>query len=392
MSTVTSKREVIRSVPAGGAPPGTQLAEATVPEDSYLMRTTHLAALGCIAATVLVAVIVSTGGGQQPPRQPADVVQEAQTPRTVAPTRPEQNKTEHDRSDVFTAPAPSSPVFEQQPDKGRETGFVFARDSHGAARPGQTFEEIMKAAAAEKPTVASAQRRLLDSRYDLTPKLDSSARMSRGKPLAVGPTARLPQGMTWDRLASLAPDEIRSRNIFPYPSLPHPKQAAGGQVFPQMQVAMFPRLERFDVEFDLPQAFLPEFPPGIFLQSRPELGDVSRGEVVSINNFDRLCKDLVAPVQLDGLRLLVTPFPQEEFNATDDRKSAQPSLGVTCLDCHVNGHHWSVPPEPGQPATGAPIPPGHGEPARAVQPADPRLQAEPAIGRGLHGVRAADGL
>src|SRR5678816_1409430 len=49
-------------------------------------------------------------------------------------------------------------------------------------------------------------------------------------------------------------------------------------------------------------------------------------------------KDLVTPVQLDGLRLLVTPFPQEEFNATDDRKSASPSLGVTCLDCHVNGH------------------------------------------------------
>jgi cytochrome c peroxidase len=36
--------------------------------------------------------------------------------------------------------------------------------------------------------------------------------------------------------------------------------------------------------------------------------------------------------------LLVTPFPQEEFNATDDRKSPQPSLGVACLDCHVNGH------------------------------------------------------
>jgi cytochrome c peroxidase len=43
-------------------------------------------------------------------------------------------------------------------------------------------------------------------------------------------------------------------------------------------------------------------------------------------------------VQLDGLRILLTPFPQEEFNPTDDRKHAQPSLGVTCLDCHVNGH------------------------------------------------------
>jgi cytochrome c peroxidase len=101
---------------------------------------------------------------------------------------------------------------------------------------------------------------------------------------------------------------------------------------------MFPRLERFDVEFDLPEAFLPEFPPAMFLQNRPELGDVSRGEVVSINNFHRLFKDLLTPVQLDGLRLLVTPFPQEEFNPTDDRKTAQPSLGVTCFDCHVNGH------------------------------------------------------
>jgi len=101
---------------------------------------------------------------------------------------------------------------------------------------------------------------------------------------------------------------------------------------------MFPRLERFDVEFDLPEAFLPEFPPAIFLNSRPELGDVSRGEVVSINNYYRLFKDILTPVQLDGLRMLLTPFPQEEFNPTDDRKSAQPSLGVTCFDCHVNGH------------------------------------------------------
>ena len=91
--------------------------------------------------------------------------------------------------------------------------------------------------------------------------------------------------------------------------------------------------------FDLPEAFLPaEFPPAMFLQNRPELGDVSRGEVVSINNYYRLFKDILTAVQLDGLRLLVTPFPQEEFNPTDDRRTVQPSLGVTCLDCHTNGH------------------------------------------------------
>jgi cytochrome c peroxidase len=138
----------------------------------------------------------------------------------------------------------------------------------------------------------------------------------------------------------MGPEEIRRGDIFPYKALPHPAQGGGlgGQVFPQMQIKMFPRLERYDVENDLPEPFLPEFPPAMFLQNRPELGDVSRGEVVSINNYYRLFKDLLTPVQLDGLRLLLTPFSQEEFNPTDDRKTAQPTLGVTCFDCHTNGH------------------------------------------------------
>jgi cytochrome c peroxidase len=136
----------------------------------------------------------------------------------------------------------------------------------------------------------------------------------------------------------MSPAEIKKADAFPYPPLPHPKHATGGQVFPAMQIEMFPRLQRFDVDFDLPEVFLPEFPPAIFLQNRPELGDVSRGQVVSINNYFALFKDLLTPVQLDGLRLLLTPLPQEEFNPTDDRKTEQPSLGVSCMDCHVNGH------------------------------------------------------
>jgi cytochrome c peroxidase len=216
-------------------------------------------------------------------------------------------------------------------------GFDFARDPLNAKQPMQPAEEIVKNDIADKPKVTSAQQQLLERRYVLTPKLGSETKMSRGKLLPVGPTARL-QGVTWQTLAKLSPDEIRNRGIFPYPSLPHPKHASGGMVFPRMQLEMFLRLERFDVQFDIPDAFLPEFPPAIFLHTRPELGDVSRGEVISINNFHRLFKDLLTPVQLDGLRLLVTPFPQEEFNATDDRKTMRPSLGVACLDCHINGH------------------------------------------------------
>src|SRR5215213_10884710 len=294
-----------------------------------------------------VAVLGLSGGfllnssfAQQPARPLPDAVQEAQTPRQAAPKRPEQKQTEHDLSDLFAAPkAPhSSRELPKQPEKGEVNGFDFFRDPLNAARPMQSGDEIKAADKEAKPGVMAAQKALLEKRYDLTPRPDPVVKMSRGKPVPVGPTARLPRDTTFEDLAKQTPDEIRKEGTFPYPPLPHPKHVAGGQTFPQVQIEMFPRLQRFDVDFDLPEAFIPEFPPAIFLQNRPELGDVSRGEVVSINNFHRLFKDLLTPVQLDGLRMLLTPLPQEEFNPTDDRKVASASLGVTCLDCHVNGH------------------------------------------------------
>jgi cytochrome c peroxidase len=294
-----------------------------------------------IVSSICLAVLRTQSREPEESAQPPyDAVRDSQTPHDVSQNRPEQKKSEHDKSNVFSATnaEPSSAAFKDQPEQGQTKGFDFYRDPLDAKKPMQTFEEGMKADMEVKSKVMETQRKLLESRYDLTPHLDPEAKMSRGKPLAVGPTAKLREGTTWESLAKMSPEEIRTAGLFPYPSLPHPKQQPGGQVFPQVQIEMFPRLQRFDVDFDIPEAFLPEFPPAIFLQSRPELGDVSRGEVVSINNYYRLFKDILTPVQLDGLRLLLTPFPQEEFNPTDDRKSANPSLGVTCLDCHVNGH------------------------------------------------------
>ena len=307
-------------------------------------------ALPPAALLMIVAVFACSGAGGQDQSEnrraaaaaaaPADAVAEAQTPRAVPTDRPEQQKTDQDRPEKFDpAKAPhSSSALQTQPEKGELRGFDFSRDPLNAKRPMQTADEIMKQDIADKPKVMDAHRKLLESRYDLAAKLDPTVRMSRGKPIPVGPTARLKDGTDWDKLAGMSPDQMKQSNVFPYPALPHPKHVAGGQVFPQVQTAMFLRLERFDVEFDLPNHFLPEFPPAIFLINRPDLGDVSRGEVVSINNFHRLFKDVLTPVQLDGLRLLVTPLPQEEFNPTDDRKTVNASLGVTCLDCHVNGH------------------------------------------------------
>jgi cytochrome c peroxidase len=304
-------------------------------------RSVHvpLAVAGLMGISLLAAVAQTPS---KPPagQRPFDPAAEAVRVREVPADRPEQRVTEHDRSPAFdaTKPAPLTPDFKGQPKEGRITGFDFSRDPLNADKPFTTIEDVMAKETAQRPAVMAAHRKLLETRYDLTPKFDPTARMSRGKPVPVGPTAKLAEGITFDSLAQLLPEAVKSRGIFPYPSLPHPLQANGGQVFPQAQLAMFPRLERFDVEFDLPNEFIPEFPPAIFLQNRPELGDVSRGQVVTMANFRALFKDIMTPVQLEGMRLLLTPLPQEEFNLTDDRKSPQPQMGVACFDCHVNGH------------------------------------------------------
>jgi hypothetical protein len=94
----------------------------------------------------------------------------------------------------------------------------------------QPAEEIMKNDIADKSKVTAAQQQLLKRRYNLTPKLDPSAKMSRGKPLPAGPTARL-QGMTWQTLAKMAPEEIRKRAIF----LMHHVEEEEGEMFPKIR-------------------------------------------------------------------------------------------------------------------------------------------------------------
>jgi cytochrome c peroxidase len=216
-------------------------------------------------------------------------------------------------------------------------------DQVSPALTGQTsFAEMMAKDKAAKPAIMQRHKALLDERYNLTPKTHESIKMTRGKAIPVGPTAKLPDGMTWDKLAAMSSDEIRDKGLFPkgYLPLPHPNHGAGGMLFPQHQIKQFPRLERFDLDFDIPEAFLPEFPPAIFLTTRPDLGDVSQGKVVTLENFQELFHGILNGKDLDGLRLLLTQFPQQQFNATADRKTNHPEgmKGVTCFDCHLNGH------------------------------------------------------
>jgi cytochrome c peroxidase len=65
---------------------------------------------------------------------------------------------------------------------------------------------------------------------------------------------------------------------------------------------------------------------------------VSQGKLVTLDNYYQLFNGILNPKQLEGLRLLLTQFPQQQFNATEDRRTERPSRGVACFDCHINGH------------------------------------------------------
>ena len=200
----------------------------------------------------------------------------------------------------------------------------------------------MKAA---KPEVMRRQMDLLKERYNLASRPANHVTMSRGKSIQEGVRVTLPKGLSWEKLQAMSPDEIRGTDSFPtgFFPLPHPNHPEGGMVFPTFHIEEIQKQEgrdltRFDLDFDLPSHFLPEFPPPMYLTTRPDLGDVSQGKLVTLDNYYELFNGILNPKQLEGLRLLVTTFPQQQFNQTEDRRTVRPSRGVTCFECHANGH------------------------------------------------------
>ncbi|SEQ16536.1 Cytochrome c peroxidase [Azotobacter beijerinckii] len=209
----------------------------------------------------------------------------------------------------------------------------------------EDFQTTLKRMAAAKAGIMQKQKALLEDRYDLADKPVQGVAMSRGKPVQGGVRVRLAGGTDWDQLGRMSPEEIRQKKLFPagFLPLPHPNHGEGGMVFPRFLIDEVNKQEqrdltRFDLDFDLPDHFLPEFPAPIFLTTRPDLGDVSQGKLVTIDNYYALFNGILNPKQIEGLRLLVTPFPQQQFNQTEDRRSERPHRGVACLDCHANGH------------------------------------------------------
>lgn len=187
--------------------------------------------------------------------------------------------------------------------------------------------------------VTRRQAEYLLQRFDLSGRTHPTVLMSGGtKAIPSGPTARLPAGLTWEHLSNMSPTQMRKRKAFPFTPLWHPLQEVGGMVFPPVQTGRVSGLERVDVWFDLPETYTPEFPPPLYLTSRPDLGDVSQGQLITLENADLLFHDILTPTQLHGLKLMLKKMPARHHNQSDQRSTSQPVAGVACMDCHVNGH------------------------------------------------------
>src|SRR5262249_16068111 len=145
----------------------------------------------------------------------------------------------------------------------------------------ESFSSVMKRMKDNKKKVQGEHAALLSDRYDLGDHPASGVTMSRGKAIQEGVRVKLPLGLTWDGLTSMIPEEIKRKDSFPkgFMPLPHPNHPEGGMLFPKFAIDEIKKQEdrdltRFDLDFDLPDHLLPEFPAPIYLTTRPDLGDV----------------------------------------------------------------------------------------------------------------------
>jgi hypothetical protein len=117
----------------------------------------------------------------------------------------------------------------------------------------------------------------------------------------------------------MLPEEIVSRAPFRRAICSSAPTHEVGDGVPKVQIDEVKKqngrdLTRFDMDFDLPDQFMPEFPPPIYLTTRPDLGDVSQGKLVTIDNYFELFNGILNPKQLEGRASCHAVSAQ--FNAT----------------------------------------------------------------------------
>ena len=302
-----------------------------------------------------VALVVGVGVGQiyerhrgadhsRLPGVPAEVTREAAPAAPAAPMA-----MPHATPGVAGAPAPGDVTSELKlypsVGKGMRTPFDLWR-YYGRGKSSYTspvlpmrLEQWLEFHRKQKPELMADVREYMASRFAFDSRVREGATMSGGKPVMAGPVTRLPEGVpSFEALAALGADEIRRRDLFPFMPLAHPLQTTAHMVFPESWLAVHPEHRRIDVDMDFPEAYLPEFPPPMYLTTHKELGDVTGGREVTLDNFFAIFDGLLTAEQMEGLKELLRPSPTTWFNHTEHRVTAEPSRGVACFDCHVNGH------------------------------------------------------
>ncbi|MEJ2756293.1 MAG: cytochrome C [Gammaproteobacteria bacterium] len=203
-----------------------------------------------------------------------------------------------------------------------------------------SWDEWLEFNQQQKPELMKDVQTYMAKRYDFSEKKIAGKFMSGGrKPVMAGPVARLPKGIDgYEAFSNLTADTIRQRDLFPYKPLAHPLQTTAHMVFPDSWIQVHPEHKRIDVDHDFPDAYLPEFPPPLFLSTHKGLGDVSEGREITFENYWDIFNGLLTPEQMEGLKELLRPTPTTWFNQTHHRVTREPSTGVACFSCHVNGH------------------------------------------------------
>ena len=83
----------------------------------------------------------------------------------------------------------------------------------------------------------------------------------------------------------------------------------------------------------------------MFLTTHKELGDVTRGREVTLDNFYEIFDGLLTPEQMEGLKELLRPSPTTWFNHTDHRiteapSEASPASTATSTDTRTGPSNW----------------------------------------------------
>ncbi len=79
----------------------------------------------------------------------------------------------------------------------------------------EDLPSLVKRLQKDKPVFAKRQQDLLTERYDLADHPAAGVKMSRGKPVQEGVRVRLPKDLTWEKLATLTPSDIKSKDHWP---------------------------------------------------------------------------------------------------------------------------------------------------------------------------------